>query len=214
MVQLEVWGKYALFSRPELSVERVSYDVITPSAARGIIEAIYWHPGLKYKVNKIYVLNPIKFASVRRNEVKNKALASDARRAMMGQGKDISVAAAPQIVQRSSLLLQDVHYVIEAEFSMTKNAAPSDSPAKFASILNRRMEKGQCYHTPCFGCREFTANFRPWTGGPIPTIDETRDLGLMAYDFDYKDPSNPVAMFFRARMEHGMIDIKNSEVYR
>ena len=214
MVQLEVWGKYALFSRPELSVERVSYDVITPSAARGIIEAIYWHPGLKYKINKIYVLNPIKFASVRRNEVKNKALASDARRAMMGQGKDISVAAAPQIVQRSSLLLQDVHYVIEAEFSMTKNAAPSDSPAKFASILNRRMEKGQCYHTPCFGCREFPANFRPWSGEPIPTIDETRDLGLMAYDFDYTDPANPVAMFFRAKMEHGTIDVKNSEVYR
>ena len=214
MVQLEVWGKYALFSRPELSVERVSYDVITPSAARGIIEAIYWHPGLKYKINKIYVLNPIKFASVRRNEVKNKALASDARRAMMGQGKDISVAAAPQIVQRSSLLLQDVHYVIEAEFSMTKNAAPSDSPAKFTSILNRRMEKGQCYHTPCFGCREFPVNFRPWAGGPIPTIDETRDLGLMAYDFDYTDPEAPVAMFFRAKMEHGTIDVKNSEVYR
>ena len=182
MIRLEVWGKYALFSRPELKVERVSYDVPTPSAARGLVESIYFHPGLKWHIRRIYVLSPIKFTNIRRNEVKGKLLAQDARNAIMGSKSDLYIAASQQIVQRAAMVLQDVHYVIEAEFEMTAKAAPGDNPGKFQDIITRRMAKGQCFHTPYFGCREFPANFRPWVGGSVPTIPETKDLGIMLYD--------------------------------
>ena len=128
MIQLEVWGNYALLSRPELKVERVSYEVLTPSAARGIVEAIYYHPGLRWKIRKIYVMNPIRFTNIRRNEVKSKILCSDVRSAMQGTGKELYLATPQQIVQRAAMVLQDVHYVIEAEFEMTDRAAPSDNP--------------------------------------------------------------------------------------
>ena len=131
MIQLEVWGNYALLSRPELKVERVSYEVLTPSAARGIVEAIYYHPGLRWKIRKIYVMNPIRFTNIRRNEVKSKILCSNVRSAMQGTGKELYLATPQQIVQRAAMVLQDVHYVIEAEFEMTDRAAPSDNPGKF-----------------------------------------------------------------------------------
>lgn len=120
MIQLEVWGNYALLSRPELKVERVSYEVLTPSAARGIVEAIYYHPGLRWKIRKIYVMNPIRFTNIRRNEVISKILCSDVRSAMKGTGKELYLATPQQIVQRAAMVLQDVHYVIEAEFEMTE----------------------------------------------------------------------------------------------
>ena len=214
MIQLEVWGPYALFSRPELKVERCSYDVPTPSAARGLVEAIYYHPGLQWHIRRIYVLNPIKFTNIRRNEVKGKILATDVRSAMQGSGKPLYLATSQQIAQRASMVLQDVHYVIEAEFSMTDRAAPSDNPGKFQDIVTRRMAKGQCYHMPYFGCREFPANFRAWQGGPIPTIPDTRDLGLMLYDFDYSDPQNITPMYFRAKLEHGVLRTTDCEVFR
>lgn len=214
MIQLEVWGPYALFSRPELKVERVSYDVPTPSAARGLVEALYFHPGLRWHIDKIYVLNPIRFVSVRRNEVASKISARNVRQAAQGGGQSLYLAAPQEIVQRASLLLQDVHYVIEAHFTMTDKAAPSDNPGKFQDIVTRRMERGQCFHTPYFGCREFPAAFRRWPGGPIPAIDETRDLGLMLYDFDYSDPQNITPTYFRARLEHGVLDTQNCEVFR
>lgn len=214
MIQLEVWGPYALFSRPELKVERVSYDVPTPSAARGLVEAIYFHPGLRWHIDKIYVLNPIRFVSVRRNEVASKISARNVRQAAQGGGQSLYLAAPQEIVQRASLLLQDVHYVIEAHFTMTDKAAPSDNPGKFQDIVTRRMERGQCFHTPYFGCREFPAAFRRWPGGPIPAIDKTRDLGLMLYDFDYADPQNITPTYFRARLEHGVLDTQNCEVFR
>ena len=141
MIQLEVWGDYALFSRPELKVERVSYDVPTPSAARGIVEAIYYHPGLQWHIDRIYVLNPIRFVSVRRNEVTSKISARNMRQAMQGGNQALYMAAPQEIVQRASLLLQDVHYVIEAHFEMTPKASPSDNPGKFQDIVTRRMEK-------------------------------------------------------------------------
>lgn len=213
MIQLEVWGPYALFSRPELKVERVSYDVPTPSAARGLVEALYFHPGLRWHIDKIYVLNPIRFVSVRRNEVASKISARNVRQAAQGGGQSLYLAAPQEIVQRASLLLQDVHYVIEAHFTMTDKAAPSDNPGKFQDIVTRRMERGQCFHTPYFGCREFPAAFRRWPGGPIPAIDETRDLGLMLYDFDYSDPQNITPTYFRARLEHGVLDTQNCEVF-
>ena len=214
MIQLEVWGNYALFSRPELKVERVSYDVPTPSAARGIVEAVYYHPGLQWHIDRIYVLNPIRFVSVRRNEVTSKISARNMRQAMQGGNQALYMAAPQEIVQRASLLLQDVHYVIEAHFEMTPKASPSDNPGKFQDIVTRRMEKGQCFHTPYFGCREFPVRFGRWGGGPIKTIDETRDLGLMLYDFDYTDPQNITPTYFRAKLENGVLDTRDCEVFR
>lgn len=214
MIQLEVWGSYALFSRPELKVERYSYDVPTPSAARGIVEAVYFHPGLKWHIDRIYVLNPIRFVSVRRNEVASKISGRNVRQAAQGGGQPLYLATPQEIVQRASLLLQDVHYVIEAHFDMTDKAAPSDNPGKFQDIVKRRMERGQCYHTPYFGCREFPAYFQRWTGGSIPTIDESRDLGLMLYDFDYSDPQNITPTYFRAQLEHGVLNTQDCEVFR
>ena len=214
MIQLEVWGAYALFSRPELKVERVSYDVPTPSAARGIVEAVYYHPGLRWVIDRIHVPNPIRFVSIRRNEVTDKISGRNVRQAAQGGGQPLYLVTSQKIVQRSSLLLQDVHYVIEAHFEMTDKAAPSDNPGKFQDIVTRRMERGQCFHTPYFGCREFPVSFRRWPGGPIPTIDETRDLGLMLYDFDYSDPAAITPTYFRARLEHGVLNTQNCEVFR
>lgn len=214
MIQLEVWGAYALFSRPELKVERVSYDVPTPSAARGIVEAVYYHPGLRWVIDRIHVLNPIRFVSIRRNEVTDKISGRNVRQAAQGGGQPLYLVTSQKIVQRSSLLLQDVHYVIEAHFEMTDKAAPSDNPGKFQDIVTRRMERGQCFQTPYFGCREFPVSFRRWPGGPIPTIDETRDLGLMLYDFDYSDPAAITPTYFRARLEHGVLNTQNCEVFR
>ena len=214
MIQLEVWGAYALFSRPELKVERVSYDVPTPSAARGIVESVYYHPGLRWYIDRIHVLNPIRFVSIRRNEVTDKISGRNVRQAAQGGGQPLYLITSQKIVQRSSLLLQDVHYVIEAHFEMTDKAAPSDNPGKFQDIVTRRMERGQCFHTPYFGCREFPVSFQRWPGGPIPTIDETRDLGLMLYDFDYSDPAAITPTYFRARLEHGVLNTQNCEVFR
>ena len=214
MIRLEVWGPYALFSRPELKVEKVSYDVPTPSAARGMVEAVYFHPGLRWHIDRIYILNPISFTNIRRNEILSKISARNVRQAAQGGRQELYLATPQEIVQRSSLLLQDVHYVIEAHFEMTGKAAPSDNPGKFQDIVTRRMEKGQCFSTPYLGCKEFPASFRRWPGGQIRTIDETRDLGLMLYDFDYTDPQNITPTYFRARLENGVLDVRNCEVFR
>ena len=195
-------------------MERVSYDVPTPSAARGIVEAVYYHPGLRWVIDRIHVLNPIRFVSIRRNEVTDKISGRNVRQAAQGGGQPLYLVTSQKIVQRSSLLLQDVHYVIEAHFEMTDKAAPSDNPGKFQDIVTRRMERGQCFHTPYFGCREFPVSFRRWPGGPIPSIDETRDLGLMLYDFDYSDPAAITPTYFRARLEHGVLNTQNCEVFR
>ena len=214
MIQLEVWGDYALFARGELKVERVSYDVPTPSAARGIVESVYFHPGLRWKIRRIYVMNPIRFTNIRRNEVKGKLSASDALSAMQGSGKDLYLVSSQQIVQRAAMVLQDVHYVIEAEFEMTGKATPNDNPGKIQDIITRRVAMGQCFHTPYFGCREFPVNFRPWVGSFVPTIPETRDLGFMLYDFDYSDPANITPLYFRAKLKNGVLDTANVEVLR
>lgn len=214
MIQLEVWGDYACFSRPELKIERVSYDVPTPSAARGIVEAIYFHPGLKWSIDKIYVLSPIQFTNIRRNEVKNKISGSNVREYINGKRDELYLAASKEIVQRAAMVLQDVHFVIQAHFDMTDRAAPGDNPGKFQDIVTRRMEKGQCFHTPYLGCREFPAYFRKWPGGLIPTINETRDLGFMLYDMDYTDPQNITPMFFHAKLENGVLNTADCEVFR
>ena len=192
----------------------MSYDVPTPSAARGIVEAVYFHPGLRWHIDRIYVLNPISFTSIRRNVVLRKISDRNVRQAAHGGRQELYLAAPQEIVQRSSLLLQDVHYVIEAHFEMTSKAAPSDTPGKFQDIVTRRMEKGQCYTTPYLGCREFSASFRRWAGGPIKTIKETRDLGLMLYDFDYTDPQNITPTYFRAKLDNGVLNVQDCEVLR
>lgn len=213
-IQVEVWGDYALFTRPELKVERVSYDVMTPSAARGLIEAIYWHPGLKWHVDRIHVLNPITFTNIRRNEVKDKVSSTNVRAVMSGGDKPLAIYTGESIQQRASMVLTDVRYVIDAHFTMTDKANPSDNPGKFIDIARRRLERGQCYHQPCFGCREFPASFRPWTGGLIPTIPETRSLGLMLYDMDYADQRNIQPTFFLAELVNGVLEVAGKEVLR
>ncbi|MEG1491994.1 MAG: type I-C CRISPR-associated protein Cas5c [Oscillospiraceae bacterium] len=215
-VKVEVWGDYACFSRPELKVERMSYDVMTPSAARGLLEALYWHPGLKWIIDRIYVLSPIKFSNIRRNEVKSKISANNVLRVMNGGTSPLYINTSDDIQQRAATVLRDVHYVIEAHFEMTEKAMPGDNPGKFQDIMRRRLESGQCYHTPCFGVREFPANFRPWEGGEIKTAypDEETDLGLMLFDLDYTDSENIVPMFFRAKLKNGVLDLRDCEVLR
>ena len=213
-IKLEVWGDYALFTRPEMKAARVSYDVITPSAARGIVEAVYYHPGLRWHIDRIHVLNPIRFTNVRRNEVKSKILAASVQSVMNGSEKPLYLNAKADIVQRASLILQDVRYVIEAHFDMTEAAAPGDNPGKFQDIVKRRLQRGQSFHTPYLGCREFPAYFRLWDEGEIPAIKESRDLGYILYDMDYSNPEDIRPMFFRAQMTDGVIDLRDCEVRR
>ena len=210
---IEVWGERACFSRPEMKTERVSYDVMTPSAARGLVDAVFWHPGLRFSIDRVYVLNPIRFENIRRNEVRATMLASAALSAAKG-GQAPALYTAQEIQQRAAMVLRDVHYVIECHFDLIDRAAPGDNAGKFQDILRRRLTRGQCYHTPYFGCREFPASFREWPGGEIPTIDLTQDLGWMLYDLDYSDMQNIQAQFFRAKLEHGVLDCRNVEVVR
>lgn len=213
-IQVEVWGDYACFSRPEMKVERVSYDVMTPSAARGILDSIYWHPGMKWIIDKIYVMRAIRFTNIRRNEVKSKILASNVRTVMMGGQKELYICTAKDIQQRAATVLRDVHYVIEAHFDMTDNANQGDNPGKFQDIMKRRLERGQCYHQPCFGCREFPAHFRRWPGGKVTATDVTKDLGYMLYDLDYSNPRGMQPLFFRAQLQNGVLDLTDCEVHR
>lgn len=216
-VRVKVWGDYALFSRPELKVERCSYDVMTPSAARGILEAIYWHPGMKWIIDKIYVKNPIRFTSVRRNEVKSKVSASNVLQVYNGAEKPLYISSKEEIVQRASILLCDVCYVIEAHFEMTEKAHNSDNPGKFKDIIMRRLRRGECYHMPYFGCREFPARFCLYEEDEVSTAydnENERDFGYMLYDLDYSDLENIQPIFFRAVMKNGVLDLRECEVVR
>lgn len=216
-VKVNVWGDYALFSRPELKDERYSYDIITPSAARGILEAIYWHPGMRWIIDKIYVKNPIQFTSVRRNEVKSKILASNILQAYNGADKPLYISTKEDIVQRASQLLCNVSYTIEAHFEMTEKANASDNPGKFKDIIMRRLRKGECFHAPYFGCREFPVNFALCEEEEIHTAYDVvaeKDLGIMLFDMDYGDPENIKPMFFRAVMRQGVVDLRDCEVLR
>ena len=154
-IKLKVYGDYACFTRPEMKVERVSYDVITPSAARGIIEAVYWKPAIRWVIDRIHVLNEIKFTNIRRNEVSQKISASNVKKIMnSGKGRLYQIASEDR-QQRAAMILKDVCYIIEAHFEMTEKVGPSDTPEKHYNIALRRMRQGQCYHQPCLGTREF-----------------------------------------------------------
>ena len=185
----------------------------TPSAARGIIESAYYHPGLKWHIDKIYVMNPIRFTSIRCNEVKSKISASKIMKEANGKGASY-IDRNKDIEQRATVMLRDVHYVIEAHFEMTDRANASDNPGKFQDIITRRLRKGQVHSQPYFGMRQCTAHFGLWEGGRIPTISETRDLGYMLYDLDFSDPNDIQPMFFRAKLENGVIDLTNCEVVK
>ena len=216
-VKVRVWGNYALFSRPEMKVERCSYDVMTPSAARGILEAVYWHPGMRWVIDKIHVVNPVQFTSVRRNEVKSKIPAGNVLQVYHGAQKPLYISTKAEIVQRASLLLRDVEYVIEAHFEMTQRAKETDNPGKFKDIIMRRLRRGECFHMPYFGCREFPANFCLCEEEEIRTAYEDveeKDLGFMLFDMDYSDRDHIQPMFFRAVMRRGVLDLRDCEVIR
>lgn len=211
-VRLHVWGDLACFTRPEMKVERVSYDVMTPSAARGILEAIHWKPAVRWEVTRIHVLRPIRFRSIRRNEVADRASTANAKRAMNAgttAGLGIDVTASRQ--QRAAMVLEDVAYVIEARFHLTERAGEDDTPAKHISMFNRRAEAGQYFHQPCLGTREFPAHFRLLAEGePLPASklderDRNRDLGWMTYEPGY--PGGPTARFFRAELRDGVLEV-------
>jgi len=220
---LEVSGPNACFTRPEMKVERVSYDVITPSAARAIFDAILWKPAIFWRIKRIEVLAPIRWISVRRNEV-----------GAVARKRPIIIEDDRQ--QRAGLFLRDVRYRLFAEFdyippetrSPVRNpspdeladaeevsVAPSDeSPAKYAAMFERRAKKGQCFNQPYLGCREFSAEFRLVNPEeePVTPIAETRDLGWMLYDLDFTDPAGPKPLFFHARLDNGVVNTEQSAV--
>lgn len=219
---LEVSGDFACFTRPEMKVERVSYDVITPSAARAVFEAIVWKPAIRWHVTKIEVLKPIKWVSIRRNEVGKTA----------SNRGSIFVDDENTRQQRAGLFLRDVTYRIYAQFEMRDPAfhkpnfphlskhsvnrgedelsgLPDNNAAKFMSMFERRASRGQCVNQPYLGCREFACAFRlvEDTVAELPPWDETRDLGFMLYDLDYSDAADPKPRFFRARMDRGVLNV-------
>lgn len=208
-IRLRVSGAHACFTRPEMKVERVSYDVMTPSAARGILEAIHWKPAIHWVIDRIHVLNRIRFQSIRRNEVGSKISASKVRSAMnRGDLDGLALIVDENRQQRASTVLFDVAYVIEAHFELTPLAGPDDNEGKHLDVFNRRAERGQCFHQPCLGTREFAAAFDlVATGTPLPpAIPETRDLGFMLWDIDHAAPGKP-SMFFRAGLERGVLNV-------
>lgn len=205
-VAVKVWGDYACFTRPEMKAERVSYDVMTPSAARGVLEAIHWKPALRWVVDKIHVLSEIRFDNIRRNEVAGKIPARNVESAMKGKEVELCQYASEDRQQRAALVLRDPAYVIEAHFVLTDQVGPTDTPQKHYNMAVRRMRQGQCYHRPYLGCREFPAQFELVEGEmPVSCHRGERDLGWMLLDIDYADNMTP--RFFRAVMHDGVIDV-------
>lgn len=206
-IKLRVWGDYACFTRPEMKVERVSYDVMTPSAARGILEAIYWKPAIRWVIDRIHVINPIQFDNIRRNEVEGKISSNKVKNALKGSDALLYQDTNAERQQRASYVLRDVCYCIDAHFDLTDKAGPEDTVEKHYNIALRRMRKGQYFHQPYFGCREFPVNFE-FIEDSLPVScysGKTQDLGFMLYDIDFEDEMK--AIFFRAEMQDGVIDI-------
>ncbi|RFC62250.1 type I-C CRISPR-associated protein Cas5 [Fulvimarina endophytica] len=218
-IRLQVSGPLACFTRPETKVERFSYDVMTPSAARGILEAIHWKPAIRWVIDEIHVLKPIRFRSIRRNEVGHKASAANAKKAMKrGDIAGLGIRVDEDRQQRASTVLVDVAYVISAHFEMTDKAGPGDNEGKHLDMFNRRAASGQCFHQPCLGTREFDARFellpkdapmpKPEAEAQTPELGfkTPRDLGLTLWDIDHQAPGRP-SMFFRARLQDGVLTV-------
>ncbi|MDD4964207.1 MAG: type I-C CRISPR-associated protein Cas5c [Gallionella sp.] len=234
---LEISGDFACFTRPEMKVERVSYDIITPSAARAVFEAILWKPALRWRVTKIEVLKPIKWITLRRNEVGAVVSSRNVQSAMNSGSGDLGLYIEDERQQRAGLFLRDVAYRIHAGFELVdgskhkpnhphlvkhpiqdadeqRAADAANSPAKFLNMFERRARKGQCVNQPYLGCREFACDFRlveDLAAEPAP-IAETRDLGWMLHDMDYRNPTSPNPRFFRAELNNGVLDLSNVEV--
>ena len=208
-IRLHVWGEYACFTRPEMKVERVSYDVMTPSAARGVLEAIHWKPAIRWEIDRIHVLKPIRFETLRRNELGRKIPMNAVRAAMKSGSTDrLPTLIQEQRQQRATTLLRDVAYVIEAHFTLTEAAGPSDTEARHLAMFNRRAAKGQCFHRPYLGAREFSADFAlvndTMPASLAPPAEKDRDLGWMLFDLDYGSKP-PTPQFFRARLRNGVL---------
>lgn len=212
-IKLLIRGENACFTRPEMKVERVSYDVITPSAARGILEAIHWKPAICWVIDKIHVLEPIRFESIRRNEVASKISARNVTSAMKRGSTEnlyILVDEGKERQQRAATILRNVGYIIEAHFVLTDKAGEDDSEGKHLDMFTRRARKGQCFHHPYLGTREFPAEFTLLEKGALPESnlskkDRDKDFGWMLHDIDFADANTPY--FFRAVMEDGVIKI-------
>jgi CRISPR-associated protein Cas5d len=221
---LEVTGDYACFTRPEMKVERASYDLITPSAARSVFDAILWKPAIRWRIRKIEVLKPVRWISVRRNEVSSVVSNRNALAAMNeGHGR-LALYIEDDRQQRAGLFLRDVAYRLYAEMEFLTDESRGN-PAKYAAMFTRRAAAGQCVNQPYLGCREFAASFRPVavleTGRGAYGVAETEpaavqemsaDLGWMLYDLDYADRDDPRPQFFRARVERGVMDLAGVEV--
>lgn len=206
-IKLKVWGERALFSRPEMKVERVSYDVMTPSAARGLIEAIYYKPAIRWVVDSITVLKPIQFVNIRRNELEGTIPIASVKKASEGRLQELLYQnAGENIAQRGSLVLKDVAYIIQAHFELTERAGEGDTEEKHYNMALRRMKKGQCFHRPYLGTREFPAHFE-WCEQEERSCyeGEERDLGYMLWDMDYANGVEP--LFWRANMTGGCIAV-------
>jgi CRISPR-associated protein Cas5d len=203
-IKLRVWGDYACFTRPEMKVERVSYDVMTPSAARGVLEAIYWKPNIRWVIDRIHVLNPIRFTNVRRNEIGSKLILGPALTAMKSGKARLGLFIEEDRQQRAATILRDVAYVIEAHFEFTSDK--DNFPAKHRDVFERRAMKGQCFQRPYLGCREYPAAFE-LVDEEIPgsSLSGETDLGWMLHYIDYAAGMEP--RFFRAVMQDGVIDV-------
>lgn len=204
LLQLRVWGERACFTRPEMKVERVSYEVMTPAAARGVLEAILWKPEMRWIVERIDVLKPIRWDQVRRNEVSEKASASLAAKAMQGEPVALGIDIEASRQQRAALILRDVEYVISARIALTAKAGAGDSLSKYVDMFRRRAARGQCFHRPYLGTREFAADFALVEGAPPAPIDDSRDLGWIFHDFDFSR-TPPTARFFKAKLDAGCL---------
>ncbi len=203
-IKLKVWGDYACFTRPEMKVERVSYDVMTQSAARGILEAIYWKPAITWVIDRIHALNPIRFDNIRRNELAGKLPVGTIKKAMNDGVSPVETFIENDRQQRAAMVLRDVSYVIEAHFDFT--GSEDNNAAKHKEIFDRRARKGQCFHHPYLGCREFPAHFELIVDGiPQSNLVGKQDLGWMLHDIDFQN--NMEAKFFRAEMRNGIIEV-------
>lgn len=206
---LEVTGDLACFTRPEMKVERVSYDVMTPSSARAVFESILWKPAICWHVSKIEILKPIRWVSIRRNEVGAVVSVRNAQEAMnKGSGK-LALNIEDERQQRAGLFLRDVAYRIHAYFELLPNAGENNTIGKFLDMFERRAGKGQCINQPYLGCREFACDFRlvDMTQPQPAPIAETRDLGFMLYDMDYTKVADSQPRFFRAQLENGVLNV-------
>lgn len=206
---LELSGPYACFTRPEMKVERVSYDVMTPSAARACFEAILWKPAIRWHVRKIEVLKPIRWINLRRNEVASVVSTRNVEAAMKAGKGDLGLYIEEDRQQRAGLFLRDVAYRVHADLEFLRERDPEASPAKYHEMFERRAGKGQCVNQPYLGCREFAAAFR-LVGEPETepaAIAETRDLGFMLHDLDFSTPADPQPHFFRAQIQDGVVTV-------